>query len=69
MSEPARGSETAPAGATRRYRCPTCKKQHMAGPETTHRPFCSDRCKMVDLGRWLDEDYRISRPLGPDDHE
>ena len=29
-------------------------------------PFCSDRCKMVDLGRWFAEDYRISEPLRPD---
>ena len=29
-------------------------------------PFCSDRCKMVDLGRWLGEDYKISEPLRPD---
>ena len=26
-------------------------------------PFCSPRCQMVDLGRWLAEDYRISEPL------
>lgn len=29
-------------------------------------PFCSSRCKMVDLGKWLGEDYRISEPLRPD---
>lgn len=35
--------------------CPTCK-----GPvprESAHRPFCSERCKMVDLGRWFNEEY------------
>ncbi len=26
------------------------------------RPFCSDRCKLADLGRWLSEDYRIPGP-------
>ena len=25
--------------------------------------FCSDRCKLVDLGKWLGEEYRISEPL------
>ncbi|MFO7563098.1 MAG: DNA gyrase inhibitor YacG [Enhygromyxa sp.] len=35
--------------------------------DSPHRPFCSPRCKLIDLGRWLDEEYRISRPLGPDD--
>lgn len=29
-------------------------------------PFCSKRCQMVDLGKWLSEDYRISEPLRPD---
>ena len=25
-------------------------------------PFCSKRCKLIDLGRWLNEDYRVSKP-------
>ena len=29
-------------------------------------PFCSDRCKMVDLGKWLGEDYKLTEPLRPD---
>lgn len=29
-------------------------------------PFCSKRCKMIDLGKWLNEDYRVSEPLRPD---
>ena len=29
-------------------------------------PFCSERCKMIDLGKWLGEDYKISEPLRPD---
>jgi len=28
-----------------------------------HRPFCSERCKLIDLGRWIDEEYRV---LGED---
>jgi endogenous inhibitor of DNA gyrase (YacG/DUF329 family) len=27
--------------------------------EWPHFPFCSDRCKLIDLGRWLGESYRI----------
>lgn len=50
----------------RRYRCPTCKREHQATAEVRHRPFCSPRCQLLDLGRWLDEDYRVSDPLGPD---
>ena len=43
-------------------RCPTCKKK---GPwfDGPYGPFCSERCKMIDLGRWLGEEYRISEPL------
>lgn len=43
-------------------RCPTCKKK---GPwfEGPYGPFCSERCKLIDLGRWLGEEYRISEPL------
>ena len=29
-------------------------------------PFCSQRCKMIDLGKWLGEEYRVSEPLRPD---
>ncbi len=29
-------------------------------------PFCSARCKMIDLGGWLGEDYKISEPLRPE---
>lgn len=35
--------------------CPSCGKP--ADPLT--RPFCSKRCKDIDLGRWLNEDYRV----------
>ena len=39
--------------------CPTCRRP--AAPRETNRafPFCSERCRMVDLGRWLGEEYRI----------
>lgn len=38
--------------------CPVCKKA--AGWKgNPFRPFCSERCKMVDLGKWALEDYRI----------
>ena len=38
-------------------RCPICKGEVAA--EAASRPFCSDRCKMVDLGRWLQGEYVI----------
>ena len=44
-------------------RCPTCKKEveePSAGEELPrHFPFCSDRCKLIDLGRWLDGKYQV----------
>lgn len=40
-------------------RCPTCKTAIGASADTRWRPFCSQRCKQVDLGAWLNESYRI----------
>ncbi len=40
--------------------CPVCRRP--ARPE--HRPFCSARCRMVDLGRWFGGAYVVSTPLG-----
>ncbi|MHC4083442.1 MAG: DNA gyrase inhibitor YacG [Planctomycetota bacterium] len=40
--------------------CPICARPVRASAETF--PFCSTRCRYVDLGRWLDGKYRISRP-------
>ena len=48
-------------------RCPTCKRQLEPEAEPEGRkfaPFCSERCKLIDLGKWLGEDYRV--PEGPD---
>jgi endogenous inhibitor of DNA gyrase (YacG/DUF329 family) len=39
-------------------RCPTCKRE-LADEERRFRPFCSERCKLIDLGRWLDGHYAI----------
>jgi uncharacterized protein len=50
--------------------CPTCKKGITTGPEgNPHRPFCSERCRLVDLGAWLDGGHRISSPLSEEDLE
>jgi endogenous inhibitor of DNA gyrase (YacG/DUF329 family) len=46
-------------------KCPICGKpvEFFAEPVG---PFCSDRCKLIDLGKWLGEEYQISEPLRPD---
>ena len=49
-------------------RCPTCRKKGdwFAGP---YGPFCSHRCKLIDLGKWLGEEQVISEPLRPEHFE
>jgi uncharacterized protein len=39
--------------------CPQCGKIVVWNPENRYRPFCSERCKMIDLGQWATESYRI----------
>ena len=49
-------------------KCPVCgKPADFDAPPTG--PFCSARCKMIDLGQWLGEEHRISEPLRPDHFE
>jgi endogenous inhibitor of DNA gyrase (YacG/DUF329 family) len=40
-------------------RCPLCKKEK-AWKDNPFRPFCSDRCRLIDLGKWASEEYRIA---------
>lgn len=39
--------------------CPTCGKAVVWNEESKWRPFCSERCKLIDLGAWADESNRI----------
>lgn len=43
--------------------CPTCRKP--VDPDSSFTPFCSERCKLVDLANWATEKYVISDPLDP----
>ena len=51
--------------------CPICGAQANPraedGSRIPHAPFCSPRCKAVDLGKWLDEEYRV--PAAPETQE
>jgi len=51
-----------------KLKCPSCGKRGawFAGG---FGPFCSHRCKLVDLGKWLGEEHAISEPLRPDHFE
>ncbi len=44
-------------------KCPTCGRP----TEARFRPFCSTRCQQLDLGRWLNESYRVPGPVLEDD--
>ena len=40
-------------------KCPTCKKEIVYRTDNQFRPFCSERCRLIDLGTWLEEGYSI----------
>ncbi|MDP9035048.1 MAG: DNA gyrase inhibitor YacG [Myxococcota bacterium] len=47
--------------------CPICRRPAALRAENTAFPFCSIRCKQIDLGAWLDEKYRVPTAESPDD--
>ncbi|HRH80234.1 MAG TPA: DNA gyrase inhibitor YacG [Thiobacillaceae bacterium] len=40
--------------------CPTCGKPVEWLPENRYRPFCCERCKLIDMGEWAAERYRVT---------
>lgn len=45
--------------APRYVACPTCKGRSLYASGNRYRPFCSERCRAIDLGAWASESYRI----------
>ncbi len=45
---------------TRLVRCPQCGRQAPYSADNAFRPFCSKRCKLIDLGAWAEERYAIA---------
>jgi hypothetical protein len=46
-------------------RCPTCGRRFEPRPDSTCRPFCCERCRLIDLGAWISEKHRIAGdPVG-----
>lgn len=47
-------------------KCPICKKKeaNLGDPDF---PFCSERCRLIDLGNWASEKYVISTPVRPEE--
>lgn len=48
-------------------KCPICRKEVAQGSEFL--PFCSERCKLIDLGNWASEKYVVNAPVPPTDAE
>ena len=40
-------------------KCPTCRRPVEWSEQSAYRPFCSDRCRLIDLGAWLTEQHKI----------
>ncbi|EGZ43929.1 DNA gyrase inhibitor YacG [Neisseria wadsworthii] len=40
-------------------KCPTCGDEVAWIADNQYRPFCSERCKMIDLGAWANEDFKV----------
>lgn len=41
--------------------CPQCGKEMEWDTSNRFRPFCSERCKLIDLGKWANEEYRVEQ--------
>jgi endogenous inhibitor of DNA gyrase (YacG/DUF329 family) len=60
------GEDVGPSPSKQHVTCPTCR-QRAAWHGNPHRPFCSLTCRLIDLGVWLDEGYRIQEEKPDDD--
>ncbi|MEJ2094109.1 MAG: DNA gyrase inhibitor YacG [Gammaproteobacteria bacterium] len=47
-------------------KCPQCGNKTVYDESNKWRPFCSERCRLIDLGEWIDEKHKINDPDGPD---
>lgn len=60
---------------TKKISCPHCGKKNTWQTSNPFKPFCSERCKLIDLGQWADEKYRVptkdapSSEGSPDDND
>jgi endogenous inhibitor of DNA gyrase (YacG/DUF329 family) len=45
-------------------KCPTCRREVEWSPASSYRPFCSDRCRLIDLGAWFTEQHKIPDESG-----
>jgi endogenous inhibitor of DNA gyrase (YacG/DUF329 family) len=53
-------------GKPRLVPCPTCRSPAPFAPSNRWRPFCSERCRSLDLGAWASERFRVESSSPPD---
>lgn len=61
-------STTADEPVLKRVHCPTCGGDSVYAPSNRFRPFCSERCKKIDLGAWASEQFALPAEAPPDDN-
>ena len=59
------GKPDTPAVKPRLVRCPACGGDSVYAPSNPYRPFCSERCKNMDLGAWASESFRVPEKDDP----
>jgi hypothetical protein len=50
-------------------KCPTCRRPVEWSEVSAYRPFCSDRCRLIDLGAWIAEQHKIPDESGTESEE
>jgi uncharacterized protein len=56
-----------PQPRARTIRCPQCGGPSLYAPDNPFRPFCSERCKGIDLGAWASESFKLESEAPPDE--
>jgi len=51
----------------RTVHCPACNGPSVYAPSNVYRPFCSERCKQIDLGAWANEEFSLAEKEGQSD--
>ncbi|HQY38717.1 MAG TPA: DNA gyrase inhibitor YacG [Giesbergeria sp.] len=55
------------SSTARQVACPACRGPSLYSPQNPWRPFCSERCKQMDLGAWASEGFRVPAETPPDE--
>ncbi|MEH0166842.1 DNA gyrase inhibitor YacG [Paucibacter sp. JuS9] len=58
-----------PVNKQRIVRCPTCAGDSLFAPSNIWRPFCSERCRQIDLGAWASEGFRVEASPPTDEQD